>query len=249
MERTPVAINQGWQWQAPGVPGLNSRKSDSCWLIRLTRPHENANYLRIVLLSCEDQSNIYPSAFQYSSIPSTWCTTVENQRLAEKENYGWTLGYVVGIEEKENMTDSRGDRLIMNQRSLSERNKMKCRNMMACCSSDHTSCKYVHVFHPTAFRREPIVVLIKFASAPYIFGHKWQAQPGYKAACLLWGCDLYGNGNKPSLCYRRWRRNPDGDVSLEAEGWIMWISFCLSYKGKNMKTCCLSCWWVPLILD
>lgn len=73
MEGTPVAMNQGWRWQAPGVPGLNSRNTDSCWLIRLTRLHENANYLWIVLLSCEDQSNIYPSAFQYSSIPNTWC--------------------------------------------------------------------------------------------------------------------------------------------------------------------------------
>lgn len=49
--------------------------------------------------------------------------------------------------EEENMTDSRGDRLIMNQRSLSERNKMKYRSTTACCSSDHTCYQYVHVFH------------------------------------------------------------------------------------------------------
>lgn len=152
MEGTPVAINQGWYWQAPGVPGLNSRKTDSCWLIRLTRPHENANYLWIVLLSCEDQSNIYTSVFQYSSIPNTWCNHGGKSKVGRERELWMNTWLRCQNREEENMTDSRGDRLIMNQCSLLERNKMKYRSTMACCSSNHTCYQYVHAFPSISLR-------------------------------------------------------------------------------------------------
>lgn len=125
MEGTPVAINQGWHWQAPGVPGLNSRKTDSCWLIRLTKPHENANYLWIVL-SCEEQSNIYPSVFQYCCIPNTWGNHSGKSKVGRERELWMNTWLRCRNREKENMTDSRGDWSIMNQHSL-EKNKMKSR--------------------------------------------------------------------------------------------------------------------------
>lgn len=97
------------------------------------------------------------------------------------------------------------------------------------------------------FHWEPIVVLIKFASAPCIFGHKWQAQPGYKAVCLSC-CDLYGNGNKPSLCYRRWRWNLDGDVNSEAESCGFLFVWVIKVKTWKHVLSFLSCWNI-LILD
>lgn len=57
---------------------------------------------------------------------------------------------------------------------------------MACFSSDHICYQYMHMFH--SFHG---ILLRANCCFDKVCKHKGQAQPGYKAACLSWRCDLH----------------------------------------------------------